>query len=42
MLIDKLQSNSCVSQKTLARDLVAKLYLRGFDIKRSPRLARLH
>ena len=38
MLIDKLQSNGCVSQKT--PDLVAKLYLRGFDIKRSPRLAR--
>ena len=39
MLIDKLHSNGCVSQKTLARDLVAKLNLR---IKRSPRLARLH
>ena len=42
MLIDKLQSNGCVCQQTLAPDLVTKLYLRGFDVKRSPRLARLY
>ena len=31
-LTEKLQWTGCVSQKTLAPDVVAKLYLRGFDI----------